>query len=137
VEVVALVQRKSPSRSTGELVGSIASDVATLVRKEVELARLEMTEAITARIQAAIALGIGAVVVVLTLVFLGMSAATALDQVMAPWASRLVVAGGCVVIAGSLAMIAIARMKRPSLVPEETARTLKEDIGWAKQQLKR
>lgn len=136
-----MAQRKpaprNRERSTGELVGSIASDVATLVRKEVELARQEITEAVTARIQAAVALGVAGVVVVLTLVFLGLSAATALDGVWPAWASRLAVAGGCLIVAGALAMLAMARLRRPTLVPEETARTVKEDVEWAKQQLKR
>jgi hypothetical protein len=34
-------------------------------------------------------------------------------------------------------MFGIARMRRPPMTPEETKRTVKEDLQWAKAQLKR
>ncbi|HEV3473946.1 MAG TPA: YihY/virulence factor BrkB family protein, partial [Actinomycetota bacterium] len=48
--------------STVRLVGQVAGDVGTLVKKEVELARQEITEAIAARVKAAVAFVVVAVV---------------------------------------------------------------------------
>ena len=124
-------------RSTPELVRSIAGDTATLVRKEVELARREMIEAVVAKAKAAVAMGAAAAAVFVGIVFGGAAAAAALDGVMSPWASRLVVAGGFFVLAGIAAMSGILRAKRPPLAPEMTVQTVKEDIEWAKAQLKR
>jgi putative superfamily III holin-X len=40
-------------------------------------------------------------------------------------------------VAGPAAMVGLRRMKQPSITPEETKRTVKEDVEWAKEQLKR
>lgn len=124
-------------RSLLELVRSIATDSSTLVRKEMELARLEIVEAVSARIKAALAAATAGVLALMALVFFALAAAAALDNVMRPWASRLVVAGAFSVLAiGALAFGAL-RAKRPPLAPEETKRTVKEDVEWARAQLKR
>jgi YihY family inner membrane protein len=124
-------------QSTVALVGSIASDVGTLVRKEVELARQEIVEAITARMKAVGALGAAAVVLLVGVVFGGLAAADALGQVMPVWAARLVIAGVFLSLAGIAAGFGLVRAKRPPLEPELTKQTVKEDVAWAKAQLRR
>jgi putative superfamily III holin-X len=123
-------------RSTPKLVRSIATDSATLVRKEVELARQEMIEALVARVKAATAMIVAGIVSLIAIVFGGAAAASALDTVMEPWASRLVVAGGFLLTAAIAAVAGMAR-KAPPFAPEKTVETVKEDIEWAKTQLKR
>lgn len=122
--------------STPRLVRSIATDSATLVRKEAELARHEVVEAIVARARAAALFVVAGVVALIAVIFAGAAAADALDSVMAQWASRLVVAGGFLFIAMMAIVIAMAR-KAPPMKPEKTVETVKEDIEWAKTQLKR
>lgn len=129
---------KAPNQQgTLELIRSIAADTSTLVRKEVELAKQEIKEAIAARVKAVAALAVAGALGLLTLVFLGAAGAWALDGVLRPWAARLVVAGGFLLLAGGAALFGLGRMKRPPLAPEETKRTVKEDVRWAKAQLKR
>jgi Putative Actinobacterial Holin-X, holin superfamily III len=131
-------QAKVPAdQSTLQLLRSISNDTVTLVRKEVELARQEIVEALSARAKAAAALATVGLLGLFILGFLGLAAASALDNVVRPWASRLIVAGGFMLIAGGAAMFGMGRMKRPSMVPEETKRTVKEDVEWARAQLKR
>ena len=123
-------------QSTLELLRSIATDSSTLVRKEMELARQEIVEAVSARIQAAVAAATAGVLALMALGFFALAAATALDGVMRPWAARLVVAGVFTVLTiGALAFGAL-RAKRAPLAPEETKRTVKEDVEWAKEQLR-
>ena len=124
-------------QSTIELLRTIATDSATLVRKEMELGRQEIVEAVTARIQAALAAAAGGVLVLMAVGFFALSAATALDGVMRPWASRLVVAGAFTVLAIGALLLGALRAKRPPMAPEETKRTVKEDVEWARDQLKR
>jgi hypothetical protein len=132
------VPRMPPEQqSTIGLVRSIATDTSTLVRKEVELAKQEVTAAVMSRVVGAAAFGVGAVFGLLLLIFLGLAAAEALDLVFAPWLSRLIVAGVFLLLASVAALIGMEKMKRPSLAPEETKRTVKEDVEWAKAQLKR
>lgn len=124
-------------RSMPELMRAIATDTSTLVRKEVELGRREIMEAVTARLKAAGAMAAAGVMALLVLVFGGAAAVRALDGNVAPWASPLIVAGGFLVIAAVAVAVGMARMKSPSLAPEKTVETVKEDVEWAKAQLKR
>lgn len=124
-------------RSTPQLVRSIANDTATLVKKEVELARQEFVEAIVARLKAAAAMLAAGVFVMLAVIFLGSAAAHALENVVSPWAARLIVAGGFLLLAGLAVAVGLLRAKRPPMKPELTVETVKEDIEWAKTQLKR
>ncbi|MEX2557410.1 MAG: YhjD/YihY/BrkB family envelope integrity protein [Actinomycetota bacterium] len=124
-------------RSTPQLVRSIANDTATLVKKEVELARQEFVEAIIARLKAAAAMLAAGVAGLVAVIFLGSAAAYALESVVSPSQARLIVGGGFLVIAALAAAIGLPRAKRPPLKPEMTVETVKEDIEWAKAQLKR
>lgn len=124
-------------RSTVELLRTIGVDLSTLAKKEVELARQEVMEGVMARVKAVGAFAAAAVLALFVVGFLGLAAAEALDGLMRPWASRLVVAVGFLLLAGVAVLFGARRAKRPSLSPEETKRTVKEDVEWAKRQLKR
>jgi len=132
------VHEEEKNQSTLELVRGIASDTGILVRKELELARTEIVEAVMARVKAIGALGTAGVCMLFALVFGGFAAATALGLVMPLWAGFLIVMGAFVGIAGVAALMGIMKMKSPPpLAPEETERTIKEDVQWAKEALKR
>ena len=120
-----------------ELMRAIATDTSTLVRKEVELARREIMEAVTARLKAAGAMAAAGVMALMVLAFGGAAAASALEGSVSAWAARLIVAGGFLLMAAVAVMVGMARAKRPSLAPEKTVETVKEDVEWAKAQLKR
>ena len=124
-------------RSTVELVKDIAADASSLVRKEVELAKQELLEAVTARLKAAGAMVAAGVFGLFMLGFLGLAAAAALDLIFPAWLAALIVAGGFAVIAGPAVLFGLRKMKAPPLAPEETVRTVKEDVEWARAQLKR
>ena len=124
-------------RSTVELIRTIGVDLSTLAKKEVELARQEVMEGVMARAMAAGAFVAAGVLALFVVGFFGLAAAEALDGVMRPWASRLVVAVCFLLLAGIAVLFGKQRAKRPSLTPEETKRTVKEDVAWAKRQLKR
>ena len=124
-------------RSTMELVKDIAADTSSLVRKEVELAKQEVLEAITARLKAAGAMAAAGVFGLFMVGFLALAAAAALDIILPTWLAALIVAGGFAVIAGPAVLFGLRRMKAPPLAPEETVRTVKEDVEWARAQLKR
>jgi hypothetical protein len=124
-------------RSMPELVRAIAADTSTLIRKEAELARREIVEALVARAKAAGAMAAAGLCLLFALGFGGAAAARALDGVVSEWTARLIVAGGFLVIAAAAGMVAMLRAKKPSLAPEKTVETVKEDVAWAKAQLKR
>jgi membrane protein len=123
--------------STMQLVGRVAGDVGTLVRKEVELARQEVTEGIASRLKGAAAFA-GAAVMGLYLVgFLAAAGAAALALVLPLWASLLIVAGVFLLLALVAALFGRARMRSSSIAPEKARENIKEDVEWAKAQLRR
>lgn len=124
-------------RSTPQLVRSIANDTTLLVKKEVELAKQELVEAIVARVKAAAAMLVAGLMAMFGVIFLGSAAAHALENVVDPWLARVVVGGGFFVLAGLAAAMGLLRAKKPPLKPEMTVETVKEDVEWAKAQLKR
>jgi len=124
-------------QSTMELVRGIATDTGTLVRKEIQLAREEITDAVLARVKAAIALGVAGVLMLMAMLFGAYAGAAGLANVMPVWAAMLVIAGALIFVAGVAALFGKLRMKGPPLAPEETQRTIKEDVEWARGQLKR
>jgi Putative Actinobacterial Holin-X, holin superfamily III len=124
-------------QSTLELVRGIANDTTTLVRKELELARIEIVDAILARVKAIGALGGAGVCGLIAVVFAGAAGAAALSNVVPVWAALLIVMGAFFVIAGMAATMGVVRMKSPPLAPRETERTIEEDVRWAREALKR
>ena len=112
----------------------MAGDVGTLIRKEVELARQEVTEGVTARLKGAAAFGGAAVMGLFMLGFLAAAGAVALALVMPLWAALLIVAGVFLLIALGAALFGRARM--PPIAPEKARANIKEDVEWAKAQLR-
>jgi hypothetical protein len=124
-------------RTALAIVKSIIEDLGLLIRKELELARQEVMSAVVARGVGVGVLAAAAVLALLGLIFLGTAIAAALDLVMPAWASRLVVALGFFAMAGAGALFAKGRIQSVPMVPEETKRTIKEDVEWAKAHLAR
>lgn len=123
------------NKSLGELFSDLSGDLSSLMRKEVQLAKTEMSENISRTVKNAILLVVAAVFVVFALFALIVAAIYGLSTVVAPWLAALIVAGALLVIAGALAMIGLNALKKASLAPKETVRTLQEDVQWAKQQI--
>jgi len=124
-------------RSTPELIKNIANDTSTLVKQQVELARHELVEALVARAKAAGALAGAGVMGLYMLLFLAVAGGLALATAMAAWAAFLIVAGVFLLLALGAFLFARFRLKTPPMAPEETVRTVKEDVEWAKTQLRR
>ena len=124
-------------RSTIQILMSIADDTRHLLQKEIELARHEIVEALLAKAKAAVALAAAGIIGLMVLVFAGLTAAAALDNVLPPWGSRLVVTGGFALLAIVAVLFGLARLRKPGLMPEQTKRTLKEGEEWAIAQLQR
>ncbi|MDQ4005655.1 MAG: YihY family inner membrane protein [Actinomycetota bacterium] len=123
--------------STIRLVGQVAGDVGTLVKKEVELARQEIMEAVTSRLKGAAVFAAIGVIAMFIVGFLAAAGAAALDLVLPTWAALLIVAGVFVIIAILAFLVGRRLLKQPPMAPEQTKKTIKEDVEWAKAQLRR
>ena len=125
----------SSNKSLGELFSDLSQDLSNLMRKEVQLAKTEMSENISRTLKNALLLIVAALFVIFALFALIVAAICGLATVVAPWLAALIVAAALLVVAGALAMIGINALKKASLAPKETVRTLQEDVQWAKQQI--
>lgn len=120
-----------------DLVRTVVDDIQLLLHKHVELARQEIVEALDARVRAVASGAVAGVAALFALGFLAAAAAHGLDLVLPSWASRLVVAGGFLLVTAGGAAYAKQRMEEPPITPEATKETLKEDVAWARARMRR
>ncbi len=126
-----------PSRSIPEIFTDVVNQFSTLLRKEGQLARTEMSEKIT---QVAAGLGLivgGSVLLTPALVILLQAAVSALitnNIVKEPWAP-LIVGGAVFVIGIILLSVGLSRLKADALVPNKTIAQIQSDVRVAKQQV--
>ena len=127
---------REEARSIGEEFAGIAEDVRNLARSEVELARTEMREQMQLAIRIAIWGGIAAVIALITLGLVFLSIRDVLDIWLYKWAATLITTGIALLLAAIAGLIAYQRVKQLTVVPKKTMSSVKEDVRWAKDQVK-
>jgi uncharacterized membrane protein YqjE len=124
-------------RSLGELLKQLSQETTQLVHQELELAKAELSQKGK---QAGTGAGLFGGAGALGLAALGALTACfilALDAVMPAWLAALIVAVVYGVIAFVLVRQGQARIRRATPpVPEQTIETVKEDVEWAKTQMR-
>jgi len=126
-------QPRRPEATLGELFGEMTQNVTTLLRKEIELAKLEAREEVS-RVGRGAGMFAGAGLAAwLTLLFLSLGLAWLLDQAMNTALAFVIVGVVWGVVGAVLALRGKSEMKNVKPLPETVA-TLKEDVQWAKQQ---
>jgi uncharacterized membrane protein YqjE len=119
--------------SVGELVKELTEDMRTLVRKEIELGKLELAEKGKRAGVGAGLLGGGATAGLLALGALTAAIIGVLDTAMDFWLAALIVAVVWGAVAAALALIGKNRVQEAAPpVPEETVESVKEDMQWLK-----
>ena len=133
-DIVLPTEPKAADKSLGELFGDMTTEVSTLFRKEVELAKVELKEEVSKAGKAGGMLGAGAFTAYLAVLFLSFALAWLLDEWMHTAIAFLIVA----VVYGIAAAVLLSRgrneMKQVQPVPQQTAETLREDVEWARAQ---
>ncbi len=119
-------------RSLSELLSDVTSEIATLFRKEVELARVETSEQVSRAAKAGGMLGAAAVIGFLDLILFSFAAAWALSEVVPEGVAFLIVAVVFAIVAGALAMAGKKRLANVNPVPDQTIQTVKADVQVAK-----
>jgi membrane protein implicated in regulation of membrane protease activity len=122
-------------RSIPDLFMDVVAQLATLLRKEGELARTELSEKVT---QIATAMGLivaGAVLLTPALVILLQAAVGALVNAgLSQPLAAVAIGGGVLIIGAILTAIGISRFKADRLVPHKTIHQLQRDVTVAKEQ---
>jgi hypothetical protein len=124
-------------RSLGDLFGDLSRQLSTLIRKEIDLARTEVTTRARSITEDVALIGVGtALAYAGLLVFLVAVVLLLVEAGWEPWLAALVVAVVVIVIGGTLVWRGREGLKRTSLAPERTIEALKDDAEWAKEQIK-
>jgi uncharacterized membrane protein YqjE len=115
--------------SVGELVSRIATDLSTLLRQEMALAKAEVKEEATRAGKAAGMFGAGGVAGLLTAVFLSLALMFGLDAFLWTWAAALIV--GLLWGGAAAALLLAGRTEMQHVTPpRRTIDTVKEDVEW-------
>ena len=128
---------RQDDKPIAELLKDLSEQTSTLVRKEMELARAELTEkGKRAGIGAGMFGGAGLfgffAFAVLTACFV-----LALTEVVDPWLAALIVAVVYGAIAGVLALTGKSQVEKATPpVPEQATESVKEDVEWTKKRAK-
>ena len=118
-------------RPIAELMRDFSEQTTSLLRKELELAKLELGEKGKRAGVGAGMFGAAAMIAVFAVGALTACAILALATAMQGWIAALIVAVAYAVIAGALALAGRAQVVRAvPPVPEQTTESVKEDVQW-------
>ena len=132
---MAQQQMVKEERSLGDLFSELAGETSTLVRQEVALAQVELTQKATivgknvGFLVVGGAVGYAAMLAVLAAVIIGLS------YFIPAWAAALLVGIAVGISAYLLITKALTALKSTDLTPRQTVETLKEDAQWLKNQV--
>ena len=124
-------------RSMGELLKQLSEQTTRLVHQELELAKAEITQKARQAGQGAGMFGGAGALGLAALGALTACFILALNEIMPAWLAALIVAVIYGAIAAFLALRGRDKVKQATpLVPEQTVETVKEDVEWAKTQMR-
>jgi len=121
-------------RSLGQIVSDVTSDLSTLVRQELDLAKTEIKQEAGRAGRGVGLLGGAGVAGHLALIFLSLCAVFVLNNAVPLELAALIVAVVWAVVAAVLALTGKKELDKTNPALPETQRSLKEDAAWARQQ---
>ena len=119
------------AQSLGGLVVDITQDLSNLVRKEIELAKKEISELVRTRLVGAGLAILGALLGLLLIPFILLTVMEVLNIWLPRWTAALIVTGLMAAAGGAAFLLAMRQFKK-KVKPERTIRSLKEDAQWIK-----
>jgi len=130
------LSRQNSEPSLGDLFTSLTSDLTTLVRKEIDLARTETMEKVSGVTRSVVMMVAGGLVAYAGLIALIMAAIFLLNRAMSLWLSALIVGIVVIIVGAILLSMGKSSLNNMTVVPEKTVETMKDNTEWAKEQVK-
>lgn len=125
-------QPLQPEKSLGQLLGELTGELTDLVRKELQLAQLEVKQEVRQAGKAGGLLGGAGVAGFLAVLLLSFALAWGLTEIVPEGVAFLIVGLLWAIVAAVLASRGRKEMKEVQPVPRQTVETLKEDAQWAR-----
>ena len=129
-------QTTSNGRTMSEVLQDIVANIQEIVRSEFRLAKVEIHEETTKAVRSSIPLAMGVLLSLYALGFILLAIVHALSLVVDAWLAALIVGFGVLVISMILVSVGRKRFKQVKVVPEKTVVTVKENVQWAKHQIR-
>ena len=129
-------QTTSNGRTMSEVLQDIVANIQEIVRSEFRLAKVEIHEEATKAVRSSIPLVIGVLLSLYALGFILLAVVHALSMVVDAWLAALIVGAGVLAISMILVSVGRKRFKQVKVVPEKTVVTVKENVQWAKHQIR-
>ena len=131
------MEHREDSRGIGDLLGDLGRQVSTLVRKEIDLARVEVTSSVGRMSRGAAMAGAGGALLYAGLLVLLLAIVFGLIQAgLDAWLAALIVAVVVMAIGGVVTSMGVKQMQRTELAPKQTAETVRENVEFVKEQMK-
>jgi cytochrome c biogenesis protein CcdA len=124
-DIPLTVEPEVDTTSIGSLVKDATTHLSTLIRSEIELAKMEITDSVKTGLRGAIFFIGAAVIGLVALVFGWFVLAEVLAIWLPRWAAYLIVLGVMVVAIGGLVFLGIKKIKQVKK-PERTIRSLSD-----------
>jgi len=125
------------NRSVPELFGNVVSQISTLFRKEIQLARAEMGEKFGQAASAITPLAAGGAVLLGALIILMLALAALLESFGIEDGWALLIVGVVFAVLGYVLLRSgLSQLKTSNLIPERTAEQLSRDAQVAKEQVR-
>ena len=126
---------KQPDKSLGDLFGDLSSEFTDLLKTQVELAKIEISNEARKAGKTAGIFGGAAVTGYMALLLLSFAVVWALENVMDAGLAFFIVGAIYAIAAAVLFARGRERAKAVNMVPEKTVESVKEDVQWARQKL--
>jgi hypothetical protein len=115
------------NRSIAQLIRDLLSQISDVTRKEMALARAEISDAMSGVKSGLAQALIGAILAIPGLTILLGAIAIGLSARMELWLAAILVGGVTLLLAGALLMIGLQNMKLSNLEPKRTERSIRAD----------
>jgi uncharacterized membrane protein YqjE len=123
-------------RSVPEVLQDIVGNIEEIIRSEFRLAKAEVKQEASQAAPPLKMIVVGAAIGFYALGFLLFTLVMGLATVVATWLAALIVGAVLGLIAFVLITTASKRLKQVNKVPERTIESMKENVQWAKNQIK-
>jgi Flp pilus assembly protein TadB len=123
-------------RPISAVLQEIVRNIQDIVRSEVRLAKTEVREELSKTRSAGLLIALGAACGLFSVFFVLLTFVYALSLVIPRWAAALCVAAGVGIVAAVTIRAGLRRFKTIHAAAPKTVASVKENVEWAKQQIK-
>jgi len=125
-----------PQRKVSDVLQDIVGNIQQIIRSEVVLAKVEIKEKAQRASKPAAVMATGTVLGLYGVGFLLLALVYGLSLAVPPWLAALLVGGALAIAGGILVGKSRRALKEIDPIPKNTVATLKENVQWAKDQMK-